>query len=111
MLTVRKIDERDLESLRNISIQTFNETFFELNSEQDMQQYISESLNEERLLFELQNLDSEFYFAEEEGKVLGYLKLNFNTAQTENFDENHYEVERIYVLKEFLRMKIGQFLF
>ena len=55
MLTVRKIDDKDLEMLREISIKTFTETFADVNSEEDMQQYISESLNEERLFSELKN--------------------------------------------------------
>ena len=42
---------------------------------------------------------------------MGYLKLNFKDAQTEKLEENHFEIERIYVLKAFLGQKIGQILF
>ena len=34
-------------------------------------------------------------------EILGYLKLNFKDAQTEKLAENHFEIERIYVLKAF----------
>jgi ribosomal protein S18 acetylase RimI-like enzyme len=44
-------------------------------------------------------------------EILGYLKLNFTDAQTEKLEENHFEIERIYVLKAFLGQKIGQILF
>lgn len=111
MLTVRKIDDKDLEILREISIKTFTETFADVNSEEDMQQYISESLNEEKLLSEIQNQNSEFYFAEDKGKILGYLKLNFRDAQTESFPNDYIEIERIYVIKEFLGKKVGKILF
>lgn len=111
MLTVRKIDDKDLEILREISIKTFTETFADVNSEEDMQQYISESLNEEKLLSEIQNQNSEFYFAEDKGKILGYLKLNFRDAQTESFPHDYIEIERIYVIKEFLGKKVGKILF
>ena len=60
---------------------------------------------------ELSNPDSLFFFAEEENKVIGYLKLNFSSAQTERQDPNAMEIERIYVLKEFHGSGVGQALY
>ena len=110
-MKIRKINIDDLEKLRNLSIQTFKKTFEEVNTEDDMQKYLNENLNEEKLKSELENQNSEFYFAENNGEILGYLKLNFKDAQTEKVEENHFEIERIYVLKAFLGQKIGQILF
>ena len=110
-MKIRKINIDDLETLRNLSIQTFKETFEEVNTEENMQKYLNENLNEEKLKSELENQNSEFYFAENNGEILGYLKLNFKDAQTEKVEENHFEIERIYVLKAFLGQKIGQILF
>ena len=110
-MQIRKLDITDLENLQKISITTFRETFEEVNSEEDMQKYLDENLSLERLKNELENLDSEFYFIENENKNLGYLKLNFGNAQTEKVEENYFEIERIYVLKAFLGQKIGQILF
>lgn len=111
MTEVRRIGKEDLDVLLEVSIQTFTETFAEVNSEQDMQKYLDENLNLEKLKSELENPNSEFYISEDGKKVLGYLKLNFGDAQTEKISGKSLEIERIYVLKEFLRMKIGQFLF
>lgn len=108
---IKRLNISDLENLRKISIQTFRETFEEVNSEEDMQKYIEENLNTDKLKIELENPNSEFFFAENENEILGYLKLNFKNAQTENLDEHHFEIERIYVLKAFLGQKIGQILF
>ena len=110
-MQIRKLDITDLENLQKISITTFRETFEEVNTEEDMQKYLDENLSLERLKNELENLDSEFYFIENENKNLGYLKLNFGNAQTEKVEENYFEIERIYVLKAFLGQKIGQILF
>jgi ribosomal protein S18 acetylase RimI-like enzyme len=110
-MKIRKINIDDLETLRNLSIQTFKETFEEVNTEEDMQKYLDENLSIEKLKTELENVNSEFYFAENNGEILGYLKLNFKDAQTEKLEENHFEIERIYVLKTFLGQKIGQILF
>ncbi len=110
-MKIRKINIDDLETLRNLSIQTFKETFEEVNTEEDMQKYLDENLSIEKLKSELENPNSEFYFAENNGEILGYLKLNFKDAQTEKLAENHFEIERIYVLKAFLGQKFGQILF
>ena len=110
-MQIIKLNITDLENLQKISITTFRETFEEVNTEEDMQKYLNENLNEEKLKSELENQNSEFYFAENNGEILGYLKLNFKDAQTEKVEENHFEIERIYVLKAFLGQKIGQILF
>lgn len=110
-MKIRKINIDDLEALRNFSIQTFKETFEEVNTEEDMQKYLDENLSIEKLKTELENPNSEFYFGENNDEILGYLKLNFKDAQTEKLEENHFEIERIYVLKAFLGQKIGQILF
>ena len=80
-----------------------------MNTEENMQKYLNENLNEEKLKSELENQNSEFYFAENNGEILGYLKLNFKDAQTEKVEENHFEIERIYVLKAFLGQKSDKF--
>ena len=110
-MKIRKINIDDLEALRNLSIQTFKETFEEVNTEEDMQKYLDENLSIKKLKSELEKPNSEFYFAENNGEILGYLKLNFKDAQTEKLEENHFEIERIYVLKAFLGQKIGQILY
>lgn len=110
-MKIRKLNIDDLETLINLSIQTFKETFSEVNTEEDMQKYLDENLSIEKLKSELENPNSEFYFVENNDEILGYLKLNFKAAQTEKLEENHFEIERIYVLKAFLGQKIGQILF
>ena len=110
-MQIRKIDISDLENLQKISIQTFSETFSDVNSEENMQQYLSENLSLEKLKSELENPNSIFYFAENENQILGYLKLNFGDAQTENQDAEALEIERIYVLKAYLGQNIGKILF
>ena len=110
-MQIRKLNITDLENLQKLSIKTFRETFGEMNTEEDMQKYLDENLSEEKLKSELENPNSEFYFAENDNQILGYLKLNFGNAQTENQGNETLEIERIYVLKEFFPLKIGQVLF
>ena len=110
-IVIRQIETADINQLQNISCQTFIETFADVNSEENMQAYLAESLSAEELLAELTNPNSVFYFAESNGRIIGYLKLNLGQAQTELKDSRGIEIERIYVLKEFHGKNVGQLLY
>jgi len=110
-ITLRKIQPSNLRQLQYIGKQTFIETFAHLNTEADMQEYLNKSFTDEVLLNELDNPNSAFYFAEKDTHVIGYLKLNFGTAQTEMQGDDAVEIERIYVLREFHGQKVGQLLY
>jgi hypothetical protein len=64
-----------------------------------------------KLTEELTDQNSEFYFAELDGKIIGYLKVNVGQSQTEIKDKNALEIERICVLKEFHGKRVGQILY
>lgn len=103
------IDE--LEELQQISRTTFTETFSVHNSEENMRNYLRDNLSLEKLGEELNNPESSFYFAEMKDQVIGYLKLNVGAAQNEWKENTGLEIERIYVLKEYHGLTIGQLLF
>jgi diamine N-acetyltransferase len=107
---IYKIDIQAVDQLQQISRATFMETFGDLNSAANMNNYLENNLSKEQLANELTNPDSEFYFAENNNEIIGYLKVNYNTAQTENVLNNALEIERIYVLKDFYGKKIGNLL-
>ena len=102
---------QDIEKLQKIGRQTFFETFSESNSEENMQKYLDEGFSTEKLTTELNDTNSEFYFAFLDEEVIGYLKLNFGESQTELKDNKALEIERIYVSKEFHGKSVGQLLY
>lgn len=110
-IEIKRITVQDINQLKEIGRKTFHETFSESNSEQNMQKYLDEKFSTEKLTEELNNTDSEFYFATLENNVIGYLKVNFGKSQTELKDDKALEIERIYVSKEFHGKKIGQLLY
>jgi ribosomal protein S18 acetylase RimI-like enzyme len=110
-IEITKIDLNDLKQLQSIGKQTFFETFAESNTEENMQQYLAEGFTDDKLTLELNNPNSEFYFAKLNEKVVGYLKINFGLAQTELKENLGLEIERIYVLKEFHGKNVGQVLY
>lgn len=110
-MKIRKANIQDIEKLKEIGKQTFYETFSSENSEENMTEYLENGFSTKKLKSELTDPNAEFYFAELDGKTIGYLKINYGQSQTEIKDKNALEIERIYILKEFHGKKAGQLLY
>jgi len=110
-INIIKVTLSDIDQLQKIGQQTFRETFSAGNTEENLAKYLEEGFSPEKLTFELNDKNSEFYFASLDNDVVGYLKLNFGQSQTELKDKKALEIERIYVLKEFHGKKVGQLLY
>ena len=110
-IDIQKVTLSDIAQLQKIGRQTFIETFSEANSDENMKNYLEEGFSIEKLTNEINNKNSEFYFATFNNEIIGYLKLNFGDSQTELKDHKALEIERIYVSKEFHGKKVGQFLY
>lgn len=106
-----KITVTDVLLLQKIGRQTFEETFSKFNSEKNMKNYLEASFSEAKLLKELEDKNSDFYFATFENEVIGYLKINFGPSQTELKDSQSLEIERIYVLNKFHGKNVGQVMY
>lgn len=110
-ITIRKCEQEDVQLLQEISVETFNDTFKEQNTAENMKAYLEEALTTEKLQSELARPQSEFYFIYKENEVAGYLKLNIGEAQSEKMGAAAIEIERIYIRKAFQRKGLGQYLF
>lgn len=110
-IIIKKARLSDINQLQKIGRQTFFETFSAENSEEDMTKYLDEGFSIAKLTDELHDTNAEFYFARFEGNVIGYLKLNFGSSQTELKDNAAIEIERIYVLTQFHGKGVGQKLY
>ena len=111
IIEIKQATLNDIDQLQKIGRQTFQETFSESNSEENMKNYLEEGFSNEKLTAELNDQNSEFYFATFDNEVIGYLKINFGESQTELKDNKALEIERIYVSKEFHGKSIGQLLY
>jgi ribosomal protein S18 acetylase RimI-like enzyme len=110
MIEIRKATLSDLETLQNISKQSFTETFAAINTPENMEKYLEESFNTTQLTSEIKNPDSLFYLAYWDSKPIGFLKVNLGNAQTEVVEDTTLEIQRIYVLQAFHGKKTGQLL-
>ena len=105
----KRIQNDKLKILRDISIKTFVETFASQNKEENIKQYLDTKMSLANLKEELNNLSSYFYFIILNKRIIGYTKLNFESAQTERiFIGKGFEVERIYLLSKYARKGYGR---
>ena len=108
MLTFRKCTQKDLTLLSDLSKRTFLSAFKHLNTAENMQAYLDKAYCPEQLLRELNNPYSAFYTAFDDETPVGYIKVNEAQAQTDIHDEASLELERIYLLKDFLGLGLGK---
>lgn len=94
--------------LQKISQETFYDTFFHMNSEDNIKVYLEKSFSIKKLEEELSIPSSAFYFIFYNRELAGYLKVNVNDAQTEDMGEETLEVERIYIRQEFQNNGLGR---
>ena len=107
-LEITRVHIPDVRQLQAISMDTFTEAFSADNSAENMRQYLDKAFSIEKLQSEIQDPNTRFYFALNDKKVIGYLKINFGTSQTVPQDEKAVEIERIYLSSAFYGKNIGQ---
>lgn len=109
-MLIKKCNLEDINALQTVAQQTFYETFAAVNTEQDIQDYLINVLSQTALKQQLNNPHSSFYLLQINNQIAGYLKLNIETAQTEDDDPTAMEIERIYLLQAFQGQNLGQIL-
>lgn len=107
-LSIRKCGCADLTDLQEIATETFSSAFSKLNTAETMAKYLKDAFNPQKLLAELKNRNSSFYFIYCNDVLAGYIKLNEFEAQTDIKESDSFEIERIYVKSEFSGKGIGR---
>lgn len=108
--TIQNVTIDDLSTLRDLSIETYTDTFGEFNTPENLQAYIDDAYDPEILRKELLDNNSEFYFVKVDGQLAGYLKVNILSAQSEPMPDDFLEIQRIYIRKSFKRQGLGKLL-
>lgn len=107
MPMIEMAQNTDVNTIRDLSIATFAETFASLNTEEDMEQYNERHFSTDELQREIDNPDSTFMVAKVDGDPAGYMKVNVGDAQTEEMLGNRMEVQRLYILRQYKRNGLG----
>ncbi|HZV68514.1 MAG TPA: GNAT family N-acetyltransferase [Saprospiraceae bacterium] len=106
-MEIRKVNPSDVNTLLAISLKTFHESFNHLNTPENMAYYMHKAFNTDKLFSELLNPFSEFYFAFHDNINAGYLKVNKCPAQSDIYDDQSLEIERIYIDSDYQGAGLG----
>jgi diamine N-acetyltransferase len=109
-IKIKKCTLEDSRKLQEISYETFNDTFKDQNSPENMNGYLERAFNLKQLEKELSNISSQFFFVYFNNEVAGYLKVNTNDAQSEEMGDESLEIERIYIKNKFQKHGLGKYL-
>ncbi|MFT4761588.1 MAG: ribosomal protein S18 acetylase RimI-like enzyme [Saprospiraceae bacterium] len=102
------IQNSDILLLLDLARSTFINSYAHLNDPKSFNDYVTANFNLTKITTEFNHPESAFFFAKKDREICGYLKLNWEAAQTDYPVKNGVEIERIYVLQAFQGQKIGK---
>ena len=108
-IEIRKAVSEDYLLVSDLGSKAFYETWRPVNTEEDIQRYISEAFNPLNIKEDIEADNVNTFFIAIEGKrAVGYIKLRNDRSHEEFKDEKAIELERLYVLKEWQEKKVGK---
>ncbi len=108
MITIRIASVTDADALCNLSRETFYKKWLSTNTEQDLQSYMNEFFSKERIQEELGDDEVIYLVCEKENKLIAYSKLNRYKSEGDLHSLRPFEIQRMYVLEEFIGIGIGK---
>jgi ribosomal protein S18 acetylase RimI-like enzyme len=100
---IRRGNVNDVELLQRIGKKTFDDTFGNTCTKEDMRGVLELFFNSTQCATELADQDDNFFFFEEEGVTKGYMRINAkHTCPLDGLQHRKcIELVRLYVLNEF----------
>lgn len=109
-INIKPCTNDDILVLQTISYETFNDTFKDQNSSENMNAYLEKAFNVKQLEKELSTSFSQFFFVYFNHEVAGYLKVNAQDSQSENMGDDSLEIERVYIRTKYQKLGLGKYL-
>lgn len=110
MIVVREATETDIPSLQQVAISTYQDTFAQFNTPENMQAYFDQAYNLKTLTDELHEEKSKLFIACEDDRILGFARLRQYDEVRHLLGENTIELQRLYVLTTAQGKSIGKLL-
>ena len=108
MITIRIATVTDVEPLCYLCRKTFYKKWLSTNTEQDLKSYMNEFFSEEKIIEELNDVEIIYLVAQEKNNLIAYCKLNRNKSEGVLNSLRPLEIQRMYVLEEFIGNNIGK---
>ena len=108
-VTIRNASGKEAETLADIGRRTFYETWKSVNTEEDLQLYMTKSFDLAKITKEIEDEKvNTFLLAFANDELAGYAKLRNDRSHDQLKETKSLEMERIYVLKKFQDKHIGK---
>ena len=108
MIHIKRADISNAQIISFLGKKTFTETFAGLFSEDELNQYLEETFNIEKLEKSLLTHDNIFGIIYYQDNPVGYYKVKMGMHYDHSADENYVQLQKIYILKDYLNMKLGK---
>ncbi|PRY11973.1 acetyltransferase (GNAT) family protein [Pontibacter ummariensis] len=98
----------DADLLCYLGSTTFAQTFGYLFDAPTLAQYLAKTFKSAKLRRSLQNPENKYWIAYAEGKAMGYAKLKLGSESSYSKASGQVQLQKIYLLKEYLHKGFGQ---
>jgi ribosomal protein S18 acetylase RimI-like enzyme len=109
-MTIRELSPKDIPALRELAIRIYMDTFSASNTPENMEAFINTDYTIDAFQKEFNEKDSRYFFAEDSGIPMGYLRLRKNNEAEKYLGKNTIELHRIYVDQRYQGKKVGAIL-
>ena len=107
-MELKKAFRKNITELKTICIDAYSMNFHSHWNDGGLEWYLDKEFSEERLISDLSDTNIEYYFIENNGKWVGFIKIRNNSSSVFNM-KNSVELEKIYILPKYQGMGIGKF--
>lgn len=107
-ITIRYANADDAELIADLSRKTFYETFGYVNTKENMDKFMNEQFNREKLITEVTEPGNTFLLAFDGDMPVGYVKMREGQKFPEFKDKDSIEIVRIYAINSYIGTGVGQ---
>jgi ribosomal protein S18 acetylase RimI-like enzyme len=109
-INIRLATTADATLVADFSRETFTDSFAVYNTPANMDKFMNGPFSRERLMAETSDPDNIFLLAEQEGEIIGYVKMRKSEHTKEMPSAKAIEIARIYVAQRAIGKGVGKML-
>jgi ribosomal protein S18 acetylase RimI-like enzyme len=110
MIEVREAEFSDVAAMREVAIQSYVDTFAEVNTPENMSTFLDKAYSQQKLEEEFYETGSVLYLAWNDNRVAGFLRMRSSEEVAAELGSNTIELQRLYIHKDFQNQKVGRIL-
>lgn len=109
MITIKKANDKHIDVLALLGTITYNESHGHyIDDKEDLKKYLETAFSVPKTDQDVKNPENLFYITYLNKLPIGYAKLRLNSSHDNVDSKKSCQLERIYILNEFIPLKIGQ---